>query len=97
MNEPRKPRRTDEPEEPKKPKKPEKEGIPYCEAPSAEAFFGQPESCFDLVNQYGTYEIQPTADTENVFPRIAQGLGRDDPHRVVTRDELEQAPDEESR
>lgn len=29
---------------------------------------------FDLVNQYGTYEIQPTADTENQYPAIAQGF-----------------------
>lgn len=29
---------------------------------------------FDLVNKYGTYEIQDTADTSNLFPMIAQGL-----------------------
>lgn len=29
---------------------------------------------FYLTSQYGTYEIQPTADTENAFPKIAQGL-----------------------
>lgn len=29
---------------------------------------------FYLINQYGTYEIQPTADTDNPFPKIAQGL-----------------------
>ena len=40
-------------------------------------FPGQPEDCFDLVNQYGTYNIQRTADTENFFPAIAQGLARD--------------------
>ena len=27
-----------------------------------------------MVNQYGTYEIQRTADTGNFFPAIAQGL-----------------------
>lgn len=31
---------------------------------------------FDMVNRYGTYNIQPTADTENLFPTIAQGLPR---------------------
>lgn len=30
------------------------------------------ESAFDMVNKYGTYNIQPTADTENEFPAIAQ-------------------------
>lgn len=28
---------------------------------------------FDMVNRYGTYNIQPTADTENEFPAIKQG------------------------
>ena len=35
---------------------------------------GNAEDCFELVNKYGTYEIQPTADTKNSFPKIAQGL-----------------------
>ena len=35
---------------------------------------GNAEDCFELVNKYGTYEIQPTADTENAFPKIEQGL-----------------------
>lgn len=34
------------------------------------------KSVFDLVNEYGTYEIQRTADTSNVFPAIAQGYSR---------------------
>ncbi len=33
-----------------------------------------PETPFEMVNKYGTYEIQPTAETENSFPAIAQGL-----------------------
>lgn len=28
---------------------------------------------FDLARKFGTYNIQPTADTENEFPAIAQG------------------------
>ena len=35
---------------------------------------GLPGTAIDMVNNYGTYEIQPTADTENPFPKIAQGL-----------------------
>ncbi len=34
----------------------------------------QPETVFELLNKYGTYEIQPTADSDNDFPKIAQGL-----------------------
>ena len=42
--------------------------------PMTEPHFGQPEDRRDLINKYGTYEIQPTADSENVFPLIAPGL-----------------------
>lgn len=34
---------------------------------------GEPETSFDMVNKYGTYEIQPTSDTQNEWPTIAQG------------------------
>ena len=30
----------------------------------------------EIVLKYGTYEIQPTADTDNDFPKIAQGLSK---------------------
>lgn len=33
-----------------------------------------PETPYEMVNKYGTYEIQPTAETANSFPTIAQGL-----------------------
>lgn len=39
---------------------------------------GQPENVSELLNKYGTYEIQPTADTENSYPTIAQGLAKKD-------------------
>ena len=48
--------------------KKERTHYPFPDAPFADPVFGQPESCADLVNKYGTYNIQPTADTENVFP-----------------------------
>lgn len=38
--------------------------------PDIHDFPGVPESTFDLVNQYGTYNIQPTSHTENLFPLI---------------------------
>lgn len=34
---------------------------------------GEPQTTYDLVNKYGTYEIQPTAETQNEWPTIAQG------------------------
>ena len=51
-----------------------REGFPYEATPSAKPVFGQPEDCSDLVNKYGTYNIQPTADAENTFPLIAHAL-----------------------
>ena len=37
----------------------------YDPTPMNHAFPGQPDDCFDMVNQYGTYNIQKTADTDN--------------------------------
>lgn len=45
--------------------------------PSVAGISGQPETIFELLNKYGTYNIQPTADNENEFPKIAQGLPKD--------------------
>ena len=42
--------------------------------PSANSAQGQPESSFELINKYGTYNIQPTNDSDRKFPEIAQGL-----------------------
>ncbi len=36
----------------------------------------EPLDSFDYVNMYGTYNIQPTADREDEYPAIAQGLSR---------------------
>ncbi len=35
-----------------------------------------PETAEEMVNCFGTYEIQPTADTDNQYPAIAQGFNR---------------------
>jgi len=43
---------------------------------STTAIFGQPENAFELINKYGTYEIQPTNDSDQKFPKIAQGLSK---------------------
>ncbi len=48
----------------------------YKPDPSLENIGGPSVSSFDQVNKYGTYNIQPTADTDNEFPAIAQGLAK---------------------
>ncbi len=49
--------------------------------PSAVNVGDAPDDSFQLVNKYGTYEIQPTADTDNKFPTIAQGFSRKEQER----------------
>jgi len=34
---------------------------------------GEPFGAVQLVNRYGTYEIQPTSDSENFYPAIGAG------------------------
>ncbi len=41
---------------------------------SSNAIHGHPVDVYDMINKFGTYEIQPTSDSENEFPKIAQGL-----------------------
>ena len=43
---------------------------------SAYAPGGSPETAFDTVNAFGTYNIQPTADTDNTYPAIAQSFNK---------------------
>ena len=35
---------------------------------------GRPDGEDDVINRFGTYEIQPTGDTDNPVPMIAQGF-----------------------
>ena len=44
--------------------------------PSVHRDIGLPETAFDMINRYGTYEIQATAETENQYPAIAQGFNK---------------------
>lgn len=48
--------------------------FPYDPTPNMHHFSGDGDDCFDLVNKYGTYNIQPTADSDHLFPLIAPGL-----------------------
>lgn len=50
---------------------------------------GVPQDCFDLVNRYGTYNIQPTTDTENLFPLIGPEMPERWRHMSLGKDDLE--------
>jgi hypothetical protein len=54
----------------------QEKGLPYDASPMGNRIFGQPEDVFELINKYGTYNIQPTADSDHIFPMIAPGLPR---------------------
>lgn len=69
------------------------EKLPYDPTPMAQAHFGQPESVSDLINQYGTYNIQPTNEQENVFPAIMQALPSEWRDTEVTKEEIEETKD----
>lgn len=43
-------------------------GFPCDAAPDVHQFRGVPQDCFDLVNRYGTYNIQPTTTRRTCFP-----------------------------
>ena len=38
---------------------------------------GQPDSIDDVINKYGTYEVQATNGMENDYPQIAQGISEE--------------------
>ena len=42
------------------------------------------------MNKYGTYNIQPTADTENVFPLISHALPEQRKDMAIGKDELDE-------
>lgn len=65
-------------------------GLPRDGTPMMNPFFGQPESTFDLINKYGTYNIQPTNEQENPFPAIAQAMPDAWKNVEVRKEELEE-------
>lgn len=51
----------------------------------ADPVVGQPETCDELLHKYGTYEIQPTAESDNEFPEIAQGLAEKERQKSIDK------------
>ena len=43
---------------------------PLLRPDEAHPVFGEPTDVWEQVNKYGTYEVQDTTDTDNVFPTI---------------------------
>lgn len=67
----------------------EKRKLPHDATPDVHAFHAPPETIRDIINGWGTYNIQATADTENLFPLIGPGLPVQWKNRKLTKDDLE--------
>ncbi|MBQ3496579.1 MAG: hypothetical protein IJA73_00495 [Oscillospiraceae bacterium] len=63
--------------------------FPYDPTPTAHPHFGQPEDCCDLVSKYGTYNVQSTCESENLFPLIAHALPSQWKNIAIGKDEIE--------
>ncbi len=44
---------------------------------------GWPEGDDDVINKYGTYEVQATNGTEHNYPQIAQGLSPGEKEKLL--------------
>lgn len=53
-------------------------GLNIPSNPSAVPWDSTPDTAAEMINTYGTYEIQPTADNQYMFPAISQGLPSED-------------------
>ncbi len=55
--------------------------------PSTNSVVGQPQNTLEQINKYGTYNIQPTSDSDNSFPKIAQGLARPEVRQKMKKED----------
>ena len=67
----------------------EKHKLPHDATPDVHEFHAPPEDIHDIINGWGTYNIQATANTENLFPLIGPGLPKKWKNREVTKKETE--------
>ena len=67
-----------------------KEGDAFAAAEQSAVFVdGHPQNAYEIVHKYGTYNNQPTADSDNEFPEIAQGLPKAKKHKEVEPESVE--------
>lgn len=53
-----------------------KNNMGYVLNPSLETDETTPENCYQTVNRFGRCNVQATANTDNSYPEIAQGLSK---------------------
>ena len=67
----------------------EKHKLAHDITPDVHQFHAAPEDIHDIINGWGTYNIQATSDTENLFPLIGPGLPQKWKCRKITKDDME--------
>ena len=67
----------------------EKHKLPHDATPDVHEFHAPPEDIHDIINGWGTYNIQATANTDNLFPLIGPGLPKKWKNREVTKKDTE--------
>lgn len=59
----------------------------FLKTPSTIAQDGLPENCSEMVNFFGTYEIQQTQNADNTYPAIGQGLAKEEAEKLEKESE----------
>lgn len=67
----------------------EKHKLPHDATPDVHEFHAPPEDIHDIINGWGTYNIQATANTENTFPLIGPGLPKKWKDREIGKEDME--------
>ena len=65
-----------------------KKKLPADATPDVHEFHTPPQDIREIINEWGTYNIQATADTENLFPLIAPALPTKWKNRRITKEEM---------
>lgn len=66
----------------KKKGKKSKDKAVFSETPSTVSQQGSPENCSEMVNFYGTYNIQQTQNASNTYPTVGQGLSKEETEKL---------------
>ena len=71
----------------------EKRKLPHDATPDVHEFHAPPETIHDIINGWGTYNIQATSQTENIFPLIGAGLPKSGKTRSLPKRTLKSCPE----
>lgn len=66
-----------------------KHTFPHDAAPDVHEFHTPPENIHEIINEWGTYNIQATSDTDNTFPLIGPALPSEWKNKEIRKKDLE--------